>query len=182
MKSARCLAVLVVSVCLTVSCAVPAGPTLASVTPTPVPPTPTPVSTTPTPVPPTPTPVSATPTPVPATATPVPATPTSVPSTATPTTEANRVNLSDFFPPGEGRDLVLMNCGNCHSVGAIVVVQFTEDQWQTNQNCHRARFIGLSEEDFETIYDYVKTNFYPGRPVPDLPKEFLMGWPLGVGY
>ncbi len=92
------------------------------------------------------------------------------------------MDLNEFFPPGEGRDLVLHNCGNCHIVGAIVVVQFTEGQWQANQDSHRKRFTALSEEEFETIYDYLKTNFYPGRPHPDVPEEFLKGWPLGVGY
>ena len=116
------------------------------------------------------------------TPTPLPPTPTPVPPTPTPTRETTGVDLTEFFPPGEGRDMVLQNCGNCHVVGAIVVVQFTEAQWQSNQNAHRKRFTALSEEKFELIYNYLKTNFYPGRPIPEVPKEFLMGWPLGVGY
>lgn len=156
MKSVWCLAVLVVSAWLAVSCVGPAGPIVVFVTATPL---------------------SATATPLPATATPLPATPTPLPATPTPARETTRLNLNEFFPPGEGQDLVFQNCGNCHNLGAIVVVQFTEEQWQTNANCHWVRFTGLSEEDFETIYNYLKTHFYPGQQRPDIPEEFLSGWP-----
>ena len=163
MKSARCLVVLVVSLCLVVSCVAPTELMVVSPTPTLVPPTPTPIPPTPTPVPPTPTPVPPTPTLSPVV-------------TPTPAGETTVVNLDEFFPPGPGQELVFENCGNCHNLGAILVVQFTENQWQTNQDSHAVRFTALTEEEFELIYDYLKTNFYPGK-LTDIPEEFLSGWP-----
>ena len=155
MKSARCLVVLVASVWLAVSCVAPTELMVVTPTPTAVPPTPTPVPPTPTPVPPT---------------------PTAVPPTPTPAGETTVVNLDEFFPPGPGQELVFENCGNCHNLGAILVVQFTEGQWQANQDSHEVRFTALTEEEFELIYDYLKTNFYPGK-LTDIPEEFLSGWP-----
>ena len=87
------------------------------------------------------------------------------------------MNLSDFFPPGPAQELIFENCGNCHNLGAIVIVQFNEEAWTTNANNHRVRFTALSEEEYEMIYDYLKANFYPGAPMPDVPEEFLSGWP-----
>jgi len=38
---------------------------------------------------------------------------------------------------------------------------------------------GLSDQDFKTLYDYLKANFNPAHPVPALPQELLDTW---TGY
>jgi cytochrome c5 len=89
---------------------------------------------------------------------------------------ASKVNLDEIFPPGEGRDIVLNNCQNCHTFVPIVVLQMEEAAWTRNSIDHRERVTQLSDEDFKTLYTYLKANFHPGRPVPTLPKELLDTW------
>jgi hypothetical protein len=91
-------------------------------------------------------------------------------------TVASKVNIDEIFPPGEGRDLVLNNCQNCHTFVPIVVLQMEEAAWTRNSIDHRERVTQLSDEDFKTLYAYLKANFHPGRPVPTLPKELLDTW------
>ena len=91
-------------------------------------------------------------------------------------TVASKVDINAIFPPGEGRDLVLNNCQNCHTFVPIVVLQMDEDAWTRNSIDHRERVAQVSDEDFKTLYSYLKANFHPGRPVPKLPKELLDTW------
>ena len=81
---------------------------------------------------------------------------------------ASKVNLDEIFPPGEGRDIVLNNCQNCHTFVPIVVLQMEEAAWTRNSIDHRERVTQLSDEEFKTLYTYLKANFHPGRPVPNL--------------
>ena len=91
-------------------------------------------------------------------------------------TVAGKVDIDQIFPPGEGRDLVLNNCQNCHTFVPIVVLQMEEDAWTRNSIDHRDRVAQVSDEDFKTMYAYLQANFHPGRPVPKLPKELLDTW------
>ena len=87
--------------------------------------------------------------------------------------------MNAIFPPGPGRDLVLNNCQNCHTFVPIVILQMEEAAWTRNSVDHRERVTGLSDADFATLYDYLKVNFNPRRPVPALPQELLDTW---TGY
>jgi hypothetical protein len=89
---------------------------------------------------------------------------------------ASKVNMEEIFPAGPGRDLVLNNCQNCHTFVPIVVLQMEEDAWTRSSVDHRPRVTGLTDEEFNTVYTYLKANFNPNRPVPTLPKELLESW------
>jgi hypothetical protein len=91
-------------------------------------------------------------------------------------TVASKVNIDEIFPPGEGRDLVLNNCQNCHTFVPIVVLQMDADAWTRNSIDHRDRVTSLTDEEFKTLYTYLRANFHPGRPVPTLPKALLDTW------
>jgi hypothetical protein len=91
-------------------------------------------------------------------------------------TVADKVNLDEIFPPGEGRDLVLNNCQNCHTFVPIVVLQMDADAWTRNSIDHRERVTSLTDEEVKTLYTYLRANFHPGRPVPTLPKALLDTW------
>ena len=91
-------------------------------------------------------------------------------------TVAEKVNLDEIFPPGDGRDLVLNNCQNCHTFVPIVVLQMDADAWTRNSIDHRERVTSLTDEEFKTLYTYLRANFHPGRPVPTLPKALLDTW------
>jgi mono/diheme cytochrome c family protein len=88
---------------------------------------------------------------------------------------ASKVNMEEIFPAGAGRDLVLNNCQNCHTFVPIVVLQMEEEAWTRSSLDHRQR-VNVSDEEFKTIYTYLKANFNPNRPVPTLPKELLESW------
>lgn len=89
---------------------------------------------------------------------------------------ASKVNMDEIFPAGEGRDLVLNNCQNCHTFVPIVILQMEEDAWTRSSLDHRGRVAGLSDDEFTTLYTYLKANFNPNRPVPKLPQELLESW------
>jgi len=87
-----------------------------------------------------------------------------------------RVDMNAIFPQGDGRDLVLNNCQNCHTFVPIVVLQMDAAGWTRSSVDHRARVSSLSDGEFERIYTYLKANFNPQRPVPRLPPELLESW------
>jgi mono/diheme cytochrome c family protein len=87
-----------------------------------------------------------------------------------------RVDMDAIFPPGEGRDLVLNNCQNCHTWVPIVVLQMNETEWARNSGEHRGRVEALGDDDFATLYAYVSSTFTPERPVPQLPPALLETW------
>ena len=89
---------------------------------------------------------------------------------------ALKIDLAKIFPPGNGRDLVLANCQNCHTFAPIVLLQMDRNAWHRNSLDHRERVTTLSDEEFRTLYDYLTTNFGPNHPIPELPKEFLKSW------
>jgi mono/diheme cytochrome c family protein len=83
------------------------------------------------------------------------------------------LNLDEIFPPGEGRDLVLVNCLTCHGLVRIVWGQRDAARWGPVKNRHRERLIGLSDEEFNTLFAYLVENFNATKPVPDLPQWYL---------
>ena len=87
-----------------------------------------------------------------------------------------KVNLDEIFPPGRGRELVLNNCTTCHTFVPIVILQMTEEGWERNSRDHRGRVAALSDADFKVLYEYLRRNFNPNRPVPKLPPELLATW------
>jgi len=87
-----------------------------------------------------------------------------------------RVDMNAIFPQGDGRELVLNNCQNCHTFVPIVVLQMDAAGWTRSSVDHRARVSSLSDGEFERIYTYLKANFNPQRPVPRLPPELLESW------
>ncbi len=86
------------------------------------------------------------------------------------------LDMDAIFPPGEGRDLVLNNCQGCHVWVPIVILQMDESQWYRNSLDHRERVEGVSDEEFEVLYDYLVSTFTPDRPVPELPESLLEAW------
>ncbi len=87
-----------------------------------------------------------------------------------------RVDMDQIFPPGEGRDLVLNNCQNCHTWVPIVVLGMNETEWARSSGEHRGRVEALGDDDFETLYTYLSSTFTPERPIPELPSALLETW------
>lgn len=91
-------------------------------------------------------------------------------------TSAIQVDMDAIFPQGPGRELLLNNCQSCHTWVPVVVLQMQEDEWYRWSIEHRQRVTGLSDEEFQTLYDYLVVNFNPDRPVPELPPALLESW------
>lgn len=141
-----------------------------------------------TPVPtlvPTPTPTSGlTPT---ATAAPTPTpTPTSTPPpTATPTPAVDqqaevREYLAKVFPPGPGRDDVLLVCTSCHGIQVIILAGPLKDEgsWGYTRDAHEALGVDRGDEkQFALIFEYLIEHFGSDKPPPPPPPALLVtGW------
>ncbi len=86
-----------------------------------------------------------------------------------------KVDLDKLFPAGPGRDLVLQNCTNCHSIAPIVLSQHDANGWQTHRLNHENRVAGLTREEKDLVWTYLIQSFPPGRQLPELPAEMLKG-------
>ncbi len=91
-------------------------------------------------------------------------------ATGAPTTGASSgpiTKLVDLFPSGPGKELVLDNCGTCHSPACPVFGQRTADHWQSVKQNHRNRVSGMSDADYNTLFDYLEQNFNDKTPEPN---------------
>jgi hypothetical protein len=91
-------------------------------------------------------------------------------------TGRGQVNMDAVFPEGPGRELTLMGCTGCHNWVPLVILGFTQEEWERNARTHRDFVSAMSDEDFEVVYDYLKKNFTPDTPIPELPQELLDAW------
>jgi len=85
-------------------------------------------------------------------------------------------HINDVFPEGAGRDLVLDNCQSCHVLVPILVLPLDEAAWYRSSLEHRERVEGLTDDEFETLYQYLESNFTPDKPTPELPPALLDSW------
>jgi hypothetical protein len=127
----------------------------------------------PTPQPPTLEP--STPTPRPSTSTPEPPTATLEPPTAevADTPQSGGSILDQIFPPGslKERELVLYNCGSCHSWVCAVIGQRAPESWNSTKATHADRVSGLSQDDLDMLFNFLAENFNDTKPEPNLPEE-----------
>ena len=89
---------------------------------------------------------------------------------------SDMVDLDAIFPPGPGRDLSLMGCTGCHNFVPLVIVQFTPEEWDRNARDHRDRVAAMTDANYKTLYEYLKENFGPDDPVPEIPQVLLDQW------
>jgi competence protein ComEA len=70
------------------------------------------------------------------------------------------------LPPGPGRDLTVQLCGKCHSPERATALHQSERQWDGTI----VKMIGLgaqgTDEQFETVVEYLTKNFGPAPPHP----------------
>jgi hypothetical protein len=51
-----------------------------------------------------------------------------------------------------------------------------EQEWDRWSREHRQRVEGLVDDEFSTLLSYLKVNFNPDTPVPELPPALLEAW------
>ena len=86
---------------------------------------------------------------------------------------AGPATVADLFPEGSGRLLVLEACGSCHAVACSAIGQRTMARWDNLKEDHRDKVPGMSEEDLETLFAYLKEHFDDSKPAPAVPAHFL---------
>lgn len=83
-----------------------------------------------------------------------------------------KLNLDAFTPPGPGRDLVIMNCDNCHPWVCAIRGQRTLAHWQYVEDFHRYNWqVVLPDDEWDPLFSYLEKNFNDQKPEPDLPPE-----------
>ena len=89
------------------------------------------------------------------------------------TQAAQPQTIADIFPEGEGRTLVLNNCAACHAVACAAIGQRSPARWEALQESHEEHIPSMSEEDLETVFTYLQSNFDNTQPEPEIPQAFL---------
>lgn len=73
------------------------------------------------------------------------------------------------LPEGKGKALVVTNCTACHAANVWTSQRHTRDQWNAILDTMLSRGLSASDEDLETIGDYLATNFGPVQKDPPAP-------------
>ena len=76
----------------------------------------------------------------------------------------------------EARSIILNNCTTCHTFVPIVLMQNDSGAWTGLLERHRDRAVRLSDEEFETIREYLAANFNEDLEPPELPPALLDTW------
>jgi hypothetical protein len=59
----------------------------------------------------------------------------------------------------------------------LIISGFDRGGWQQNKMNHRERTSGMSDEDYDYLYEYLIETWPPDRPVPDnIPQDLLDQW------
>ena len=70
------------------------------------------------------------------------------------------------LPDGPGKELVIKKCASCHSVQNIVSKRNSADDWAQVVSQMIGRGATISDDDADTIVDYLAMNFGPSSPKP----------------
>jgi competence ComEA-like helix-hairpin-helix protein len=65
------------------------------------------------------------------------------------------------LPEGKGKKLVQDVCGGCHGVDAVIGQRATKEGWESIVGDMVSRGASASNEDIQTIIDYLTKNFGP---------------------
>jgi hypothetical protein len=68
---------------------------------------------------------------------------------------------SDPLPDGAGKPLVQRMCGGCHNLRVVTSQRATHDRWETIVQQMVARGVDATDEEIETMVDYLAKNYPP---------------------
>jgi cytochrome c5 len=68
------------------------------------------------------------------------------------------------LPDGAGKDLVMKVCTVCHELTRITSKKKTKDEWNDTVDKMAARGAKASDEEFDTIVNYLAKHFGPEQP------------------
>jgi hypothetical protein len=81
-------------------------------------------------------------------------------------------NVAEIFPAGQGRDVVLNNCGSCHNLACSAIGQRTAARWDSLRESHKDK---ITDADAAAAFAYLKGNFNDTKAEPKVPAKFLQG-------
>jgi competence protein ComEA len=65
------------------------------------------------------------------------------------------------LPPGDGQAIVQQKCASCHALKVITARKASRQQWSTTLDQMITRGADVSDDDVETLVDYLARNFGP---------------------
>lgn len=84
-------------------------------------------------------------------------------------------SLTDIFPEGLGRPMVLDSCGACHAAACAAIGQRTQARWESLKQDHRDKLSDMDDADYDVLFAYLSENFNDSHPEPVVPPQFLEG-------
>jgi mono/diheme cytochrome c family protein len=81
-------------------------------------------------------------------------------------------NVAEIFPAGQGRDVVLNNCGSCHNLACSAIGQRTAARWDSLRESHKDK---ITDADAVAAFAYLQSHFNDANPEPKVPAKFLQG-------
>ena len=92
---------------------------------------------------------------------------------AAPVEPSKAFNAGSIFPEGPGRELVLNNCGSCHSMVCAARGQRTAARWESIRDDHKDKLTASSSADLKVMFSYLAANFNDSKPEPQVSAELL---------
>ena len=65
----------------------------------------------------------------------------------------------DNLPPGEGKELLMTVCTQCHNLTRVMEKKLSKDEWDDIVDKMAARGARASDEEFDKIVNYLVKNF-----------------------
>jgi hypothetical protein len=70
-------------------------------------------------------------------------------------------NPADQLPSGDGRDVTLRLCSQCHSVNNFAQKRYSKDKWDSVLDDMTAKGLSASDDDMTTVEKYLTTYMAP---------------------
>ncbi len=88
---------------------------------------------------------------------------------ATPAESAKPGSANSFasqLPDGPGKDIVIKKCVSCHTLQNVIARRGDADDWAQEVTKMVGRGANISDDDADTIIDYLAAHFGPNSPKP----------------
>src|SRR5262249_20460570 len=86
---------------------------------------------------------------------------------ASPPQEQKTVLAEDYFPDGQGRDLIFQACVQCHDLGTTVTQRKNAAAWKRTVDEMIWRGAPLMTDEAQIVTKYLAASFGPDKPIPD---------------
>lgn len=77
----------------------------------------------------------------------------------------------DPLPPGKGKDVTQQTCSGCHAVTMFSSQRKTRDQWSSVIDDMVSKGLSASDQDLDTILNYLSTNLAPPKQDSNSPSS-----------